>query len=150
MLWSLPLFLLRVFAQVAQAQTALPDTPAGWAGWASFLTSGGVLTWLLFVHLPNKDKQQEKMVQANFDHVAQLTKDHKEAVEKLAAENKASLAEERKAFQEGLKQVIDHAREESRFSITLFSRDLESIEKTLERLNGTIEQVASSKIKANQ
>lgn len=42
------------------AQSPLPETPAGWAGWATALSSGGVLAWLLFVHLPSRAKADEK------------------------------------------------------------------------------------------
>src|SRR5689334_11459393 len=41
---------------------AQTDALAGGAGWAGVGLLGGVLSWLLFVHLPGKDKQVEKLV----------------------------------------------------------------------------------------
>jgi len=51
-----------IFLQ-AGVTSPFPDTGAGWAGWAGFFSSGGVLVWLLFWHLPSKDKQLDKLLE---------------------------------------------------------------------------------------
>lgn len=105
---------------LAQTVPVLPDTPAGWAGWTGFLASGGVLVWLLFWHLPAKDRQLEaflrigteqlaakdksynemliakdKQTDMLLDHkwaaIAQLSKDHSEVVKALALEFRQNL-----------------------------------------------------------
>ncbi len=53
------------------AELDLPGgAPAGWIG-ASML--GSVLGWLLFVHLPNKDKQLERILEMNKQHIEAMT-----------------------------------------------------------------------------
>lgn len=36
------------------------DPLGGIPGWATFVVQGGVLAWLLFVHIPAKDKQMKE------------------------------------------------------------------------------------------
>lgn len=59
MLWlkGLPLTMLIILAQ-----SAPPDSVVGNSGWASAGIVGLVLSWLLFVHLPAKDKQIERLI----------------------------------------------------------------------------------------
>lgn len=46
-----------VVVLIAEAAPNIPDFVPGTAAWITSLASGGILTWLLFYHLPAKDKQ---------------------------------------------------------------------------------------------
>lgn len=78
-------------ALLAQGEGILPSSPSGWAGWASFLSSGGVLAWLLLKHLPEKDKQMERMVDSRDVMVKNVTDIFSENLRHVREEFKASL-----------------------------------------------------------
>ena len=97
---------------LAQTSETFPSA-APWAGWAGFLTSGGVLIWLLFWHLPAKDKQlserddkvREQMEKK--DALVKLLVDGCDAqLFKIAEEFKVTMRETREEFRETLKTVI--------------------------------------------
>lgn len=78
--------LLLLFAQS-------PDILAGTAGWAGAGLLGLVLSWLLLVHLPGKDKQIKELIA---DHLAvekEQRKDYRDALIQQRSEFKATLDE---------------------------------------------------------
>lgn len=75
---------------------------SGGSGWLGAGLLGGVLAWLLFVHLPSKDKQLKEFMDAKDKHVEMMAS----------------------RYQIALDVVITHCREEmgrhwSRFDINL-------------------------------
>ena len=70
----------------AQA-VSTPDPLTGGAGWIGAGLLGAVLSWLLFIHLPAKDKQVKEMVEMQ---TIEREKD-RESREKLVVALKASL-----------------------------------------------------------
>lgn len=66
-----------------------PDPISGGAGWVGAGLLGVVLAWLLFVHLPAKDKQLKELLEGKdkqieniltrkWDMIKELTKDYKD------------------------------------------------------------------------
>ena len=98
----LSFLLLFTFAQV------LPESPTGWAGWAGFLSSGGVLTWFLLKYLPDVHRREE-------------TKDklHREHIQVIVAEHAATIRTLTSAFTENIRD----ARAELRETIDLFRKE---------------------------
>ena len=60
---------LAVWAQAA-------DPISGGAGWVGTGLLGAVLSWLLFVHLPSKDKQAREAAVSNAEQVKGLVETH--------------------------------------------------------------------------
>ena len=92
------------------------DPSAGvgpWAGWAGFLTSGGVLIWLLFWHLPAKDKQVVELANnvreqlEKKDAVFKMLIDGCDAqILKIAEEFKVTMRETREEFKSTLQAMM--------------------------------------------
>lgn len=53
---------------------------SGGAGWVGAGMLGSVLAWLLFVHLPSKDKQIKEMIESRDSLVKELADTHRKAV----------------------------------------------------------------------
>lgn len=79
--------MLLLVAQVA-------DPLAGGAGWAGVGLLGAILSWLLFIHLPGKDKQVRELI-------ADCDKHNAEIVESFTLQ----LQQQRADFQEALKFI---------------------------------------------
>ena len=71
------------------------------SGWASFGIAGLVLSWLLMIHLPAKDKQLKEFLDAGADERAK----NREHIEQLVKAFAAEQAAERKLCQEELRAV---------------------------------------------
>ena len=56
----IPVLILVIYPSVVLAQGEL--TPVSGAGWVGMVMNGGVLAWLLFFHLPSKDRQISGLV----------------------------------------------------------------------------------------
>jgi len=71
-----------ILSLLADATSAATDTLIpGVSGWVGAGLLGLVLSWLLFVHLPNKDKQLKEFVDAKDALVRDLTVKFKEALD---------------------------------------------------------------------
>ena len=68
------------------------DPISGGAGWAGAGLLGAVLAWLLFIHLPSKDKQ-----------IRELIVEHNGTVKVVAEEHSAAMREVTKTFKEETK-----------------------------------------------
>ncbi len=82
-------FLLLLTFSENHPSSAGPDQVTGGAGWVGAGLLGSVLAWLLFVHLPAKDKQlkellegKDKQIEAiltrKWTMIQELTKDYKD------------------------------------------------------------------------
>lgn len=101
------------------AQAANPDTLGGASGWVGAGLLGLVLAWLLLRHLPDKDRQLEKLIEGNRTHVeavldksfgemASQRKAHEESVERRHQENQAGvhrILEEEKLTRHAVKNL---------------------------------------------
>jgi hypothetical protein len=127
--------MLTMLVLLAEVTTPL-DTLGGAPAWVGTGLLGSVLGWLLFIHLPNKDKQ-----------IAGLIESRDAAVKALAADYRASLLEltnrfietdkERRAdYKESLQVVVSHCEKETTTNGEALRKDLTE----LSGLMGTIRQ----------
>jgi hypothetical protein len=116
----------------------LPANPAGWAGWASFLTSGGVLVWLLFWHLPAKDKQLKELLDGKDSHVVRLSDSCERKLEIVAAAFKAEGERNREEwrregkeksedFKGAMTTVVQHCEKELVRTVAAFRAEMEEV-----------------------
>lgn len=77
------------------------ESLSGGAGWVGAGLLGGVLAWLLFFHLPAKDKQIEAMIRNKDEQMGSLMIRHD-----------AIMTETRKDFKESLATVVAHCEKE--------------------------------------
>jgi hypothetical protein len=113
--------LLILLAQVAT------DPLSGGAGWAGTGLLGSVLGWLLFVNLPNKDKQILGLVESRDKLVEKLTAEFRESVTKFIEQAEIKDKEKREDFRGSLKQVTDHAEKELTVIVSGIKQDLQKL-----------------------
>lgn len=87
--------------------TPVTDPISGGAGWAGVGLLGLVLSWLLFVHLPAKDKQAEKKDERHAETVEALAKEFRAAVQDLTDSNKQAMQEFARHCEAEIDKVID-------------------------------------------
>jgi hypothetical protein len=109
--------LLILIAQVAA------DPLSGGAGWVGTGLLGSVLGWLLFVHLPNKDKQ-----------ILGLIESRDKLVEKLTADFRQSTKEQLVDFKESLERVTAHCEKE-------VTTTVDALRKEVERISGYVSEL---------
>lgn len=115
-----------VMLAVVMAADAMTELPGGasWAGWASFLTSGGVLVWLLFWHLPAKDKQLKEIMDGKDKMISDLTERYEDKLEKVSDAFKEDSTESRKEFKGALDLVLKHCENETQGLASVFRAEL--------------------------
>lgn len=77
------------------------DALSGNSGWAGAGLLGLVLLWLLLWHLPQKDKQIDKMINDKDKVISEMMKDHR-----------AEVADTREDFKAALNVVVEHCERE--------------------------------------
>lgn len=82
------------------AETNL-EALSGGAGWVGATLLSGVLSWLMFKHLPAKDQQAKEMIERN-DAIVKALMDRHDAM----------MNEARKDFKESLNTVVAHCEKE--------------------------------------
>lgn len=104
-------FYLATFYLTALAQT---DALTGGAGWASFGIAGAVLSWLLLVHLPSKDKQMKEFFDNKDKHIETIITSFRQESKEIRQEFKEALVlfknhsdGERKEFMVALKDEFE-------------------------------------------
>ena len=117
--------LLILFAQIAT------DPLSGGAGWVGTGLLGSVLGWLLFVHLPNKDKQILGLVESRDKLVEKITSDFRTSLDNLVDKGSAKDKELRDDFKQSLQKVVDHCEKEVNSTV-------DSLKKEVERISGYI------------
>lgn len=83
------------------AAQIVPEALVGGAGWVGAGLLGLVLWWLLYKHLPAKDKQIKEFIEGKDLHI-----------EKMTARFEASLKESRIEFRAALDAVLEHCTKE--------------------------------------
>lgn len=97
MLWTLLTILL--------ANGESPDTISGGAGWVGAGLLGLVLSWLLFVHLPNKDKQTMALIEQKDNAIKEVTEAHDKALNTVIATFRNEIKEERQSCRENFQSI---------------------------------------------
>ena len=101
--------MLSLLALFAEAAPSL----AGEAGWVGTGLLGAVLGWLLFVHLPAKDKQ------------------FRDIVDKLLDRNDQQTGTMQQTFRDSLKDVVNHCESEFREMRATFEDKIEAVVEAL-------------------
>jgi hypothetical protein len=115
--------LLILFAQIPT------DPLSGGAGWVGTGLLGSVLGWLLFVHLPNKDKQILGLIESRDKLVEKLTADFRVSLDTLLDKESRKDKELRDDFKQSLQKVVDHCEKE-------VSGTVESLKREVDRISG--------------
>ena len=101
-----------LLAQVAQA-AASPDVISGGAGWAGAGLLGLVLGWLLFVHLPAKDKQIAALIESRDAFVRELNHNFRDSMQAAAMASAVQDKERRDDYKASLATVVAHCEKET-------------------------------------
>lgn len=112
---------LILFGQVA------PDPLSGGAGWVGTGLLGSVLGWLLFVHLPNKDKQILGLIESRDKLVEKLTLEFRDSMNKIIEQTEARDKEKRNDFKEALQQVTSSCEREMAVIVAEIKKDIQKL-----------------------
>lgn len=99
MLWTLSTILL--------ASDTPTDTISGGAGWVGAGLLGVVLWWLLFIHLPNKDKQMISLMESKDKSIKEVTDAHGKALEQVISTFRSEIKDERSSCQENFRAISE-------------------------------------------
>ncbi len=112
------------------ADDPISSTLGGGAGWVGAGLLGGVLAWLLFIHLPGKDKQLKDFIDGKDKQVADLHQRNWEMIQQLT-----------KDYKDGMKEVALHCEEEMRNLTTYWQSQLTGLTSAIQDLTEKIDQV---------
>jgi hypothetical protein len=105
-----------ILAWVTMIVAQVPDLgsggsiPPGASGWASAGLLTGVLGWLLFVHLPAKDKQMKEVIADYTRMVREVINDCDAHNAKIMADAVTANERQRSDFREALRMVTEAMR----------------------------------------
>ncbi len=112
------------------ADDPISSTLGGGAGWVGAGLLGGVLAWLLFIHLPGKDKQLKDFIDSKDKQVTDLHQRNWEMLQQLT-----------KDYKEGMKDVALHCEQEISKLTTYWQSQLSGLTKAIQDLTETIDQM---------
>ena len=112
------------------------DTISGGAGWVGTGLLGAVLSWLLFVHLPAKDKQLRDVIH-----------EHTETEKEQRSTHSALEREQRADFSNTLKAMMDHSRVQFTDLANALREDLDMQRQGLETLQHAMEALTKEVLK---
>jgi hypothetical protein len=104
------LYALALIILLAQS---VPDSVSGTAGWVGTGLLGAVMSWLLFVHLPGKDKQLTVLMAAK-DEIA----------ETILKQQWANFERMEIGYHNDLKMVAEHCKQELEAITRQFNHEL--------------------------
>lgn len=93
------------FAQSTTTSPTTIDPVSGNSGWAGAGLLGGVLGWLLFIHLPAKDKQITALVSAKDEVVKEIIQSKDEAINAAILQFKIELQKERETCEKTFERI---------------------------------------------
>lgn len=111
------------------AQSSI-DPIAGGAGWVGAGLLGLVLSWLLLVHLPAKDKQLKEFMDSKDTHIASLTEKYEKKLELVTLTFEKEATEARNDFKRTLDIVMGHCTDETKKIIDAFRQEIRRKEET--------------------
>lgn len=124
----------------------LTDPISGGAGWVGAGLLGCVLCWLLFIHLPAKDKQLKEFIESK-DAVAErlyVSKDaaakelaeiHAEQMTALVIIRDATDKEKREDFKESLLLITSHCKDEMAAMSSTWTHELTELTRAIQDLS---------------
>lgn len=96
-----------ILATAAILAQSITDPISGNTGWVGAGLLGGVLGWLLFVHLPNKDKQIKDLVAEHNGTVKEVADAHAAALKEVTATFKEETKAERVSCETHFSRLAD-------------------------------------------
>lgn len=143
-------YTLCVAIVLAQAGNALPpnhDPLNGNSGWVGTGLLGTVLAWLLFVHLPAKDKLLKETHENKDEHLRDLTTNKDKQLHELTERYEKKLEQTIEAFKQqgqetktefrnALNSIIDHCRTETSELIAAFHKEMTFLMSHIRPLSG--------------
>jgi hypothetical protein len=118
-----------------------PDAVAGTAGWVGAGLLGAVLAWLMFVHLPAKDKMITGMIEGRDALVRALAERHDATVRDLVAQVAAADKERRDDFRANLTAILTNCQRENEHVGALLEKGLAETSSVIVDLRRTIEDL---------
>lgn len=155
-LWLLPFL---VTAAEGTKSTAT-ETIAGGAGWVGAGLLGSVLAWLLFIHIPTKDKQAKekdelfaKSVKDKDESHNAMTERQQQRMEKLMLDHAASLEkadkERRQDFSEALSRSLEHCQRETAMLRDMLGREMSEVSGVVVDLRKSLEDWREERLLRN-
>lgn len=123
------------------AQAGPVDTISGGAGWIGAGLLGAVLWWLLFKHLPAKDKQIADLIDRQDAFVRELTNNFRDAMQAAAAVSAAQDKERRDDYKSSLATVVAHCEKETGQISQAIRKDLGDLVSLVVALRSLMEEV---------
>jgi uncharacterized protein YktB (UPF0637 family) len=111
------------------------DPLSGGAGWVGTGLLGSVLGWLLFIHLPNKDKQIAGLIESRDKLVKDLSAEFRASVSDIFNRSSAQDKERREDFKESLQKVVDHCEKEISMTSSYMRKDIDELSRLLTDFN---------------
>lgn len=126
-MWKFFVYVAGVLSILLADQSEISALTGG-TGWVGASILGGVLAWLLFMHLPakdkfmkeiitDKDKQINAILESKWLAMRQMSDNHTKVVESLSAQ-----------YQTTLDKVVEHCDTEVQRVIQIFNREREEDE----------------------
>lgn len=112
---------------IAFCLIAQSDSLSGGAGWAGAGLLGLVLAWLLFVHLPAKDKQLKEFTEGKDKHVTELTVTYENKLEVAIKAFKEESKEDKAEFKMALDAVLAHCEKETKELVEAFRSEMNKL-----------------------
>jgi DNA anti-recombination protein RmuC len=110
---------------------------SGGAGWVGAGLLGLVLFWLLFRHLPEKDKQMANFVEKKDDMLKHVANSFSERIKGVADQHTTTVKELNAAHKEALDRVVKHCEQE-------MNMVGQSLHREFDQLSGTVRELASA------
>ena len=142
------------------AQT--PDPLTGTTGWVGAGLLGLILAWLLFVHLPAKDKQLKEIIEikdgqirviieakdalatAKDGQIREMVASRDVLVQTLQTAGVAAAKESRTDYKESLKAVVDHCQVEMASLVGEFRQEFSEMSEAVKDLRRVMEEFRES------
>jgi uncharacterized protein YicC (UPF0701 family) len=126
--------LLTVLAQIAT------DPLSGSSGWVGTGMLGAIMAWLLYVHLPAKDKQILGLIESRDKLVEKLTADFRASLDSLLAQGSSKDKELRDDFKMSLQKITDHCEKEVNGTVEALRREVDRISTYVGEMKKSIDE----------
>lgn len=110
---------------------------SGGAGWVGAGLLGLVLFWLLFRHLPEKDKQMAHFVEKKDDMLKHVANSFSERIKNVAEQHTTTVKELNAAHKDALDRVVKHCEQE-------MNTVGQSLHREFDQLSGTVRELSAS------
>jgi hypothetical protein len=128
---------LIILAEVTTPLDALGGAPA----WVGTGLLGSVLGWLLFLHLPNKDKQIAGLIESRDAAMKALAADYRASLMDLTNRFIETDKERRDDYKQSLQVVVNHCEKETAMTNDAIRKDLGEMSSLAASLRQLVEEL---------